>query len=320
MIPLFNGTSLLRFKPRRGNTQLVRGEADVDTETGRIISCTLHGEYDMINFTVEMVMNEEKPLSLTPHICTVRGNFKFLGNLVAGLYHVHFGLSAPDSTLLTNPHDHRIMGVLRPDSLPLADRQIFMEVYRRQEAADSLEKNEGVKEKKRDLKYYLWNVIGDNVVNSVKSHFGNNNQGYVRLNPILNPLYMGYDHKRGFIYKFDIRASYLPTANRELSLRVKAGYSFKQRQLYYQIPFSSTTISAETDISGWRSRTATISRTTIWSSIYGSSIPLSKRLRRETARGGSMSLSVTRPGCCSTTTSPTMLAFRSVGSTKIIRR
>lgn len=237
VIPLFNGTSLLRFKPRRVNTQLVRGEADVDTETGRIISCTLHGEYDMINFTVEMVMNEEKPLSLTPHICTVRGNFKFLGNLVAGLYHVHFGLSAPDSTLLTNPHDHRSMGVLRPDSLPLADRQIFMEVYRRQEAADSLKKNESVKEKKRDLKYYLWNVIGDNVVNSVKSHFGNNNQGYVRLNPILNPLYMGYDHKRGFIYKFDIRASYLPTANRELSLRVKAGYSFKQRQLYYQIPF-----------------------------------------------------------------------------------
>lgn len=236
VLPLFDGTSLLRFIPRRVNTQLVRGEADVETATGRIISCTFHGEYDMINFTVELVMNEEKSLSFVPHICTVRGNFKFLGNLVTGLYHVHFGLSAPDSTALSDPHDYHAMERFRPDSLPLADRTTFMEVYRRMEANDSLQ-DSGKQEKKRGLKYYLWDVIGDNVVNSVKSHFGNNNQGYVRLNPILNPLYMGYDHKRGFIYKFDIRASYLPTTNQEFSLRIKAGYSFKQHQLYYQIPF-----------------------------------------------------------------------------------
>lgn len=236
VIPLFDGTSLLRFRPRQVNTQLVRGEADVDTATGRIIACTFHGEYDMINFTVELVMNEEKSLSLKPHICTVRGEFKFLGNQVTGLYHLHFSQTAPAGLPLSDTHDCHAMEMLRPDSLPVVDRTVFKEIYRQQEIGDSLRQTGKVEKKKNSLKYYLWDVIGDNVINSVKSHFGNNNQGYVRLNPILNPLYMGYDHKRGFIYKFDVRASYLPTTNQELSMRVKAGYSFKQKQLYYQIP------------------------------------------------------------------------------------
>ena len=62
------------------------------------------------------------------------------------------------------------------------------------------------------------------------------NQGYLRINPLLNPLYMGYDNHRGFIYKFDIRLKYAFTSNSEISTRFNAGYSFKRKQLHFKLP------------------------------------------------------------------------------------
>ena len=47
---------------------------------------------------------------------------------------------------------------------------------------------------------------------------------------------MGYDNRRGFTYKFDIRASYQFSQNSELSLRLNAGYAFKQHQFYFRLP------------------------------------------------------------------------------------
>ena len=46
------------------------------------------------------------------------------------------------------------------------------------------------------------------LVNRIKSNFGTNNQGYIRIDPIINPLYLGYSHRRGLTYKFDVRGSY----------------------------------------------------------------------------------------------------------------
>ena len=87
------------------------------------------------------------------------------------------------------------------------------------------------------MRKILWNSIGDNLVNRIKTNFGANQEGYFRLNPLLNPLYLGYSGKKGLYYKYDLRANYNFTANQQATLRLKGGYSFKQKQFYFNVPF-----------------------------------------------------------------------------------
>lgn len=82
----------------------------------------------------------------------------------------------------------------------------------------------------------LWDIVGDNVLNRIKQNFGKQNQGYLRINPILNPLYMGYSERKGFVYKFDVRGSYSFSDDVQFALRFKAGYAFKQHRFYFSIP------------------------------------------------------------------------------------
>lgn len=82
----------------------------------------------------------------------------------------------------------------------------------------------------------LWDIVGDNVLNRIKQNFGKQNQGYLRINPILNPLYMGYSERKGFVYKFDVRGSYSFSDDVQFALRFKAGYAFKQNRFYFSIP------------------------------------------------------------------------------------
>lgn len=58
---------------------------------------------------------------------------------------------------------------------------------------------------KNFAKDILWDVIGDNVLNRISQGFGKQNQGYFRISPILNPLYMGYSERKGIVYKFDLK-------------------------------------------------------------------------------------------------------------------
>lgn len=98
-------------------------------------------------------------------------------------------------------------------------------------AADSLHRH-----RENWAKRVLWDAIGDNVLNRIKTSFGMNNRGYIRINPIMNPLYMGYSQRRGFVYKFDLNFSYQFTNNSELTTRFRGGYSFKLKQFYFRVP------------------------------------------------------------------------------------
>ena len=87
------------------------------------------------------------------------------------------------------------------------------------------------------LKKLLWDVVGEKLVNRTKGDF-DHHRGTYRISPLFNPLYFGYSNRKGLYYKFNLRGGYQLTDNSTISLRVKAGYSFKQRQLYFTIPFT----------------------------------------------------------------------------------
>lgn len=221
-------TAIVTFKPLRKNTQLVNGWAAIDYYTGRIIECEINGEYDMIDFTLSLTMGDEYRLSLLPTKLTLSSRFSFLGNKINSKYVSYYDVDIPikDST---NVSLAEYMKSIRPDTL-LHSEQTVIDNYINSKAI-----NDTTNQKKRSK---LWEMIGNHTLNRIKSHFGANDKGYVRVNPLLNPLYLEYSQRRGITYKTDIRASYMFTPKSEISARFNAGYSFKQKKLYTRIPLT----------------------------------------------------------------------------------
>lgn len=231
---LLDGTARINFSPRRNNTQMVSGNALVDYYSGRVIFCHIEGEFDMVNFWIDITMGPEGLQSLYPMRCDARMRFRFIRSKVSGHYTACYGLPKVLKDSIVNDNDPVKMALVRPDTLTAAERQLYARQFEQQRQSDSA--RVANPQKKNWTKRILWDALGNNMLNRVKSKFGINNQGYIRLNPILNPLYMGYDHHRGFIYKIDLRASYQFSANSEISARLKAGYAMKQHQLYFRLP------------------------------------------------------------------------------------
>lgn len=230
---LLNGTARINFRPKVDNTQLVRGQALVNYSDGRIISMTLDGEYDMVTFSLGLLMGTTGTKSLLPSDIKLNCKFNFLGNITEGSYRSIYNLPEviPDSVLKNNSN---YMELVRPIPLTNREKELYATEQRNKEHKDSVGRT--LSEKKHLWKHILWDIVGNNVVNRIKSDFGKNNEGYLRINPILNPLYMGYDYKRGFTYKFDVRLNYMFSPNIILTTRLKAGYSFKQKQPHISVP------------------------------------------------------------------------------------
>jgi len=230
---LLNGTAKIDFKPKMNNTQLIKGQALVDYNSGKIISASMKGEYDMVNFSLEINMGEDGIKSLLPTDVKLLCRFRFFGNVTEGQFQAFYGLPQLVSDSIKNQKD--ILAQVRPVPLTSEESLLYKideETNARKDSVDSTDVNRN----ENKIKKVLWDIVGDNVVNRIKSNFGKNNEGYLKINPILNPLYMGYDHRRGFTYKVDVRLNYMFTPNSLLSTRFRAGYSFKQKQLYYTVP------------------------------------------------------------------------------------
>lgn len=225
------GQVTIVFTPKVDNTQLVKGTAVVEYATGRILSVELSGEYDMIRFNLNILQHPNYWKSLSAKECDLKATFKFIGNKIQMQYKIQYDITSFDSTLINKHLPATTMGYLRIDSLSRMEQELYREICTNENAQkDSISSNE----KKKDN--FLWDIIGDNLINKIRSNFGAENQGYVRINPLLNPLYMGYSGRRGFTYKFDLRGSYRFSSNTELSLRIKSGYVFKEKQFYFSIP------------------------------------------------------------------------------------
>lgn len=232
--PLPFGKAQVNVFPHIKNTQMVKCMAIVDAETGKIQIADFEGEYDMIHFYISVIMDHDGYKSLYPKKCDLKANFKFMGNQITAMYTSVYDLPKILSDSLSNLEDTTLMAKVRPIPLNEEEKSIIDRYITQKTLRDSL--NRATKKKTNFAKDILWDAIGDNVLNRIKQNFGKQDQGYVRMNPILNPLYMGYSHRKGFVYKFDIRGSYAFNDDIQLALRFRAGYSFKQHRFYFNIP------------------------------------------------------------------------------------
>ena len=226
--------AIIRFRPRVNNTQLITGTAVVNAETGQVLSTKYKGEFDMISFTVNMVMNQSSGLQLLPERSTIDAKFKFLGNKVSSTFTAIYNCprTLPDSL---DEHDNReLMDSLRPIALQYKEDILYQRYDSLSQITDSVNNDTIANNNKSNkMKEILWDVIGDNLINSTHADAG---AFSMSISPILNPLYFGYSHSRGFSYRLKFGLQYTWNSHRYLTFNPDFGYNFKQKQFYYTTP------------------------------------------------------------------------------------
>lgn len=230
MSRLANGNALVAFKPIVRNTQTVRGYATVDFQTGRVIRAELKGEFDMVSFRLKTEMGDSGVYVLMPKTCEVHTRFSFLGNRISGRVRSIYGLAKPLSDTVT-VYDKKAIATVRPEPLDTTEMRIYAGGNTLKAIGDTLTPLSD-----SGRKNILWDVVGRNLLDRIKSRFGKHGEGTFRISPIMNPLYLGYSKRRGITYKFNLSGNYYFTTNSDVSMRIKGGYSFRQRQFYFNIP------------------------------------------------------------------------------------
>ena len=234
LLKQYDGTTWVVFKPKIKNTQTVNGTAVVDTNSGKVLSAVINGEFDMVKFSLTITMPDEA--SPLPSSCFMDADFQFLGNKIHGYYRAFYGVDAPSLNLPDTQHDRAFFDAIRPDTLSEKEHQLYANSDSLRAIAkikqDSLSHTNNQHDIAKDI---LWDAIGEKLINRTKGEF-DHHRGTYRISPLLNPLYFGYSNRKGLYYKFNLRGGYQIRDNSNISLRVKAGYSFKQRQLYFTIP------------------------------------------------------------------------------------
>ena len=225
--------SIVRFRPRVNNTQLVKGHAVVNTQTGQILSTFYEGEFDMISFKVSTVMNQTSGHQMLPERSTIDAKFNFLGNKVSSTFTAIYNcpITLPDS--LDEQDNRELMDSLRPIVLQEKENILYKRRDSLRLASDSIANETKAIKKSNKMKEILWDVIGDNLVNSTHTNAG---AFSMNISPILNPLYFGYSKSRGFSYKLRFGLQYTWNSHRYLTFNPNFGYNFKQQQFYYTTP------------------------------------------------------------------------------------
>ena len=111
-----NGTALVTIRPRTQNTMLVRGWAQVDPSTGKILVARLMYEYDMLKIDM-MIEMDEQGNSIIPHKVKTNCVFSFIGNKISSQYNTFLD---KDSVVANSS-----MAVIREDSLTDFEKSIY---------------------------------------------------------------------------------------------------------------------------------------------------------------------------------------------------
>ena len=236
--PFMRGAVIVSFRPRLKNTKLVRGWARIEESTGRILETSFDGEYDLVRFHVTMTTGDEGVKTLMPAQCNLNTRFLFLGNDITAEYTTVLDLpkKLPDSVKIVNRRDTALLNLVRPIPTNSHEQYLYSRYYAARDARQADTASQ--RSKTRMWTKLLWKNVGRRLVMRTRRKFGTHEQGNFRISPVLNPLSFSYSARRGLTYKFDIRGSYFFNDRQALQLRFKTGYSFKQKQIYFDFPFT----------------------------------------------------------------------------------
>lgn len=229
-----SGLKTLRITPRIRNTQLVKGHAQVDSLTGRIVSANLIGNFDMIDFYLKFSLNRSSH-SVLPERCELLSNFHFMGNKIASKTIAVFGCpyTLNDSIVGSRPA-MELMDSLRPEPLTAFEKS----VYRRKELDEAERRQKGKKASRLiRLKDVAWDVVGDHLTSSLEAK---NKKAFIQLSPLVSPMAWSYSQRKGMSYRIKLGSRYNFDSQHSIGLDATVGYNFKTDHIYTQVPLRFT--------------------------------------------------------------------------------
>ena len=218
--------SILSYHPRAHNTQLVKGFALVNITTGRIVNTKIVGEFDMMEFSIDVEFGDANTNpTVIPVRTTARTLFKFTGNKIKCNYTALFNCmkTLPDSI----GDQRRVMNNLRPIQLTATERALYDQYFGNTDSIPNAPKSSE----------NTWQIIGNHILNS---HGSSTDKASVRLSPLLNPLYFSYSGRRGVSYHLKMGSTLWFDDNKHISFSPRFGYNFKIKQFFFQTPLRYT--------------------------------------------------------------------------------
>jgi hypothetical protein len=233
--------SRLYFRPRYvNNTQLVSGQATVETATGHIIDAELNGEYDMIHFQTLTQQGEYGSRALLPQFCRTNVSFKFMGNHISSSFEAAYDcpITLPDTVNVKG--DRQLIDSIRPYSLSDEEQSVYdyRDSIRAQRNQPDTVIIDTVIVDPKPHKHNYWKEIGSALGESLVQRTRFSSEiGFVRLSPIINPEYISYSRRKGLSYRFKLGAQLNLSDDVSLGMNTRFGYNFKQKKFYFTLPF-----------------------------------------------------------------------------------
>ena len=227
-----NRVYTLYIRPRTNNPQLVWGSAVISEDNGRIVSCVLHGEYDMLKYEVKCEMNEQTNM---PHKCYATSRFSFLGNKITTNFEAHYDMEVKELPgKLTKAGQ---MAAVRPDTLTTEERTIYAANNIKTDSTTVISATDSISisEKNKKFQKRVWRFFDNYIIGSIKTQ-GKNSE--IKLSPLIDPMRMSYSNNKGLSYKIKLSARYNFDDNNALVLTPKFGYNFKLKRLFIQAPMT----------------------------------------------------------------------------------
>ena len=247
----------IHFRPRFiNNTQLVTGQALVDSNTGRILQVEMSGEFDMIRFKTTSMQGEKGTPSLLPRLTKTDIEFRFMGNRIKSHFEAVFDcpITLPDSVNIKG--NRQLIDSVRPIDLSPDEAAIYAEYDSLYPAAtmpasvnSSVNSSvpavggdlqsptapaDSVDEPHRHRRDIDWDDIGERLIRPLRT---SNDYVNLKLSPIINPQYISYSHRKGFSYKMRLRSRFFLGDETVLRFDPTVGYNFKLHKFYYTVPF-----------------------------------------------------------------------------------
>ena len=264
-------TVRLGITPRWRNDRLAGGYADIDPQTGRITGCSLTFRFQLRNLTVTLRTDTTGYSRFLPIRMRVVSAFRLLGNQVNETAEItnRYSFSAVTTTKVqtTSPYDltsqcllridtsRTVRGsvvyfdTIRPSALRPSEAQLYAAAFPQAAVAhampsgapptaaaplpDTFVPSAAVY---RPARQTVWE---DKFLSSHTISWGRDKRATLKLPPVISPSMVEWGGSKGLTLKTKVNLSLKREATDRmptLTFTPRLGYSFKQKQVYWQMP------------------------------------------------------------------------------------
>lgn len=249
--------------PRFSSTQLIEGYFWISTADWHISYMMFQGKYDVVTFRLDVQMGDTQQTKYLPHLMHLNVFFSFMNNKMEMNYtgwmkygavsfrtddemmlrnvvkkkrYKQYKYNLSNSYTLTCDTTQMLQNLdafnrIRPIPLSAWEDSLYVAFdKRRQERADTLQAENETKKNKTSV---FWGQVGDVLVRSYNIDMSK--VGNVKCSPLINPLLIGYSHRKGISYRQVFKYNKIFHDGRTLRLAPQVGYNFTKKELYAKI-------------------------------------------------------------------------------------